>query len=147
MVHLDITLGNYNIIEHNMVVSVEEAQEDLSFRIASRESNSLYTLVIYDPDAPYPENPIASPYLHYLEINIGSQEKRSNVLASYLPPNPPPDSKPHRYLILLYRQNKIISLDKNYFPEERSNFPLEAFIRENKLKLVVGTLFRSGYFR
>src|SRR5437588_13089844 len=57
-------------------------------------------IVMYDVDAPYPNNPSRSPFLHWL--NLSSLPGYGNEV-SYTGPHPPPDSPPHHYIILKLR--------------------------------------------
>lgn len=92
-----------------------------------------YTLVICDIDAPYPSNPINSPFIHLLVVNIpGNMLSKANVLLKYEPPHPPSDSPAHRYQVRLYKQHKVIPITTNVY---RLKFPLESFISQNRLEL------------
>lgn len=65
----------------------------------------LYTVVMYDLDAPYPDHPVKSPFIHMLIVNIpGNDLSRGDVIYSYVSPNPPPDSPPHIYMVDLFKQ-------------------------------------------
>lgn len=71
--------------------------------ITSNNTNKkyLYTTLIVDPDAPYPSNPIYKYHLHLMIVNS------SDIIINYYPPNPPIDSAPHRYYVLLFTPPKI----------------------------------------
>jgi len=74
--------------------------------------NKYYTLVMYDISAPTPENPANSPYLHLLTVNIpGMDIPKGNIVVSYVPPSPPSGSAPHMYIIDIYEQPGLISLE------------------------------------
>ena len=60
-----------------------------------------------DPDAPTPQDPTLSPIRHLLaggltvngSLTEGAVLINSTVaLSDYIPPTPPPDSDPHRYV-------------------------------------------------
>ncbi len=91
------------------------------------KKNELYTIIIVDPDAPYPSNPTKKYFLHLLVIN----SKETKV--EYTEPNPPFNSPAHRYMILLFLQKEKITINDI---ENRSNFYLDIFIKKNNLKLV-----------
>ena len=97
------------------------------------KKDRLYTIIMYDLDAPYPNK--GSVYLHMLIINIPNQ---GEILANYIPPSPPEDSSRHRYIIRLLKQESFLDI---LDIEERANFPLEDFIRENNLKTLDRILF------
>lgn len=55
----------------------------------------LVTRLIFfpDPDAPQPDNPFLSNYLHWLMVNNpGCSTKEGKTLADYMAPSPPPIS-------------------------------------------------------
>ena len=66
--------------------------------------------------------------IHNLVINT------NETIFKYKSPNPPLDSPPHRYFILVYRQPNIIKLDKPI--NQRNKFDLNAFVKTNKLKKI-----------
>ena len=93
-----------------------------------KEKNNLLTLLIVDPDAHYPDNPTEKYMIHNLVVNT------NEVIWKYKSPNPPLDSPPHRYFILLYRQSNIIILDKPI--TQRNKFDLNTFVKKYKLKKI-----------
>lgn len=97
-------------------------------------SDDYYTLVMYDLDAPYIENPSISPYIHLLITNIHQDNNhRGETIIYYIPPNPPVDSPAHKYYISLYRQpmGYVTNVDNI-----RENYPLDNFINVNNLEFV-----------
>ena len=96
------------------------------------KSGILYTLLIWDEDAPYPQDPKNSPYLHYLVVDIPQNDiDKGKTLASYIPPNPPEDSAPHSYIIEVYAQPKL--LGKLEISKNRTRFNVKEFLNSNKL--------------
>lgn len=68
-----------------------------------------YTLIVYDPDVPYPHSPERKTHLHALIVNMPNGDTRQgNIIIPYQAPNPPRDSPPHRYYFCLYLQPSII---------------------------------------
>ncbi|GIY38926.1 OV-16 antigen [Caerostris extrusa] len=64
-----------------------------------------YTLVMFDPDAPDPQKPVFSHFLHWLVMNIpGTNLHSGKVIIDYMRPSPPPYSNAHRYILLVYQQ-------------------------------------------
>lgn len=97
--------------------------------ITSKKKNNLnlFTTIIVDPDAPYPENPTGKYFIHLLVVNS------NDIKIDYYPPNPPADSNPHRYQVLLFKQTKYITTN---LKNPGSNFALDNFIKYNELELV-----------
>ncbi|CAH6419046.1 Phosphatidylethanolamine-binding protein [uncultured virus] len=93
-----------------------------------------YTLIIYDVDAPSPDDSRNSPFLHLLLANIpGNNIAASTVIAPYMPPNPPTGSGQHRYMIVLYNQKFLIPMSNIV---ERERFDLNGFINRYNLTLI-----------
>ena len=81
----------------------------MSVQEKEKYKDKLLTLLIVDPDAHYPSNPTEKYMLHNMVIN------NDEIVWRYKSPNPPLDSPPHRYFILLYKQSSRIKLDKISF--------------------------------
>ena len=95
-----------------------------------------YTIMIVDEDAPSKTNPINKYMIHLLVIN------NKTTIFDYAPPNPPVNSGPHRYHILVYEQSN--SLDKsNIKILSRVKFDLDKFVQTNKLKLFDRFMFQT----
>lgn len=102
-----------------------------------QNTNNNYTLVIYDIDAPYPSDPINSPFIHLLIINIsGNDMSTGQILFNYTPPNSP-SGEAHRYIIALYEQKSPIT-SATFI--NRANFPLDNFINQYNLRLIANEL-------
>lgn len=95
-------------------------------------SESLYyTLIIYDIDAPYPEENYNSPIIHLLVTNIHRNDvMNGNYIFPFELPNPPINSNEHRYIIGLYIQDSLIP---PFTPMSRIKFPLNEFIKQYRL--------------
>lgn len=109
--------------------------------------NTLYTILMYDLDAPYPSpNDKNSPFLHWLVTNIPSSSFPSGEeLVPYLAPNPPADSVPHRYLIRVFAQGSgRIVLPPDRAPINRARFPISDFIKQFGLVAVTQMWFLSS---
>lgn len=117
----------------------------------TNDPNQLYTLMIVDNDAPYPP-PLDqySPFLHLLIVNIpGDNYPAGYVEMPYLAPNPPLDSPPHRYRVLVFRQ-QVEEHGTRYGEREnarllphphtkRENFDIGRYVRRHNL-IEVGKL-------
>lgn len=68
-------------------------------------SNKLYTLIMYDPDA------VKGTHIHWLVININNNIKNGTILLPYQGPAPPPKSGKHRYTFELYEQEDMLNLE------------------------------------
>ncbi|PSN70249.1 PEBP-like protein [Corynespora cassiicola Philippines] len=96
-----------------------------TFSIASSISKSpsaKYVVIALDLDAPIPTLPVASPILHGLMVDLVPESgadadgwikltPATNPAAPWLPPNPPPISSPHRYVLMIWEQPEGLSND------------------------------------
>jgi Phospholipid-binding protein len=92
--------------------------------------NSLYTIVMTDPDAPISKM-MNKQWLHWLVINT------RHTIVPYSPPNPPKGSGNHRYFVSLFKQKKLIP-STNY---TREDFDIIKFVNDNSLELQAFTKF------
>lgn len=115
--------------------------KDLSVVLAD-DAGAYDMLIMYDLDAPYPHARSKSPYLHLLVTNItGGDIRAGSVNAAFLPPNPPSDSSPHRYVISLYRMRVPAT---PFTMIQRENFNVEKFVQDNATKLLGEIIFTVG---
>lgn len=93
-------------------------------RMNEADPSKLYTIVIWDPDAPREPS-----FLHWFVTNIpGGSVERGDVIQSYYPPTPP--DKEHRYYVGLYEQSGKIKVGK----VPRTNFDIDSFTSKYGLK-------------
>ena len=116
------------LLRENKVYTTSQINRKPKIYISEKENNNLLTLIIVDPDAHYPDNPTEKYMLHNLVVNT------NETIWKYKSPNPPLDSPPHRYMILLYRQSNIIKLDESI--NHRNKFDLNTFVKKYKLKKI-----------
>jgi hypothetical protein len=93
-----------------------------------------YAIICWDPDA------AAKSFLHWLIVNCkGTDNSDAKVLAKWSPPNPPPGTGEHRYIIGLFEHTKPIEL-----PEitEREKFNPSTFATANGLTAIAYRGFR-----
>ena len=77
-------------------------------RMDEAQPDKLYTIIIWDPDAPHDPS-----FLHWLVTNIpGGDISHGRVIQPYTPPSPPAGSGEHRYYVGLYEQSQRISVGK-----------------------------------
>jgi phosphatidylethanolamine-binding protein (PEBP) family uncharacterized protein len=129
---------NNILIQENKIYTTLQINRKPKFVISEKEKekykNNLLTLLIVDPDAHYPSNPTEKYMLHNMVIN------NDEIIWKYKSPNPPMDSPPHRYMILLYKQSNQIKLDKPI--AQRNKFNLESFVKKYGLKKVDEFVFK-----
>ena len=128
---------NNILLQENKIYTTLQINRKPKIIISEKEKekykNNLLTLLIVDPDAHYPSNPTEKYMLHNMVIN------NDETIWKYKSPNPPMDSAPHRYMILLYKQSNPIKLDKPI--AQRNKFDLESFVKKYKLKKVDEFIF------
>jgi len=135
-----VTFGNK--IVNSTLISSDEAMANLSV-IWNSEPSHLYTVIVYDMDAPYPApRNTNSPYLHLLITNIrGTQISSGNSLIPYIALQPPLDSGPHTYNVDIYHQSRYI----NPAPHtQRNKFPIMNFVDRHQLSLLDRVSFKVG---
>ena len=98
-------------------------------------------LLMYDPDAPFPERPLRSPILHWMALF-----RQSFPEVKYMGPHPPPTSNPHQYVVLKLevppglRDLRFL----RFYENRRSNFPLMKLLPELGLKVIASAKFFSS---
>lgn len=98
------------------------------------EPQELFTLVLYDPDAP------VGTYLHWLMVNIqGNSLETGHELVSYMPPAPPAGTGAHRYFLVLLKQAGRIEVSADFI-EKRAPFDFMGFKRAYVLTPVAQTM-------
>lgn len=136
----------YTIAKHTdyLDVVINKDNGKYSINIKLEKKLDKYVLVMIDPDAPSRKNPIKKYVLHYLVID-------NKEIISLEPPMPPKDSGEHRYYILLYKYDDILTntditkyktCDDN---NPRTCFDLIKFRDDNKLIYVDMLMFRLSY--
>jgi hypothetical protein len=106
-----------------------------------------YTLVMVDPDAPSPSSPTLRNILHWLVTDIpGSTSPSQDIWATgqekmpYL--QPAPIEGLHRYVFLLFKQDKSTQFDNLIeAPPSRVTFSVAKFVETYKLGIPV-----AGYY-
>ncbi|KAI0148464.1 phosphatidylethanolamine-binding protein [Xylariaceae sp. FL1272] len=117
---------------------------------ADAPPNASYSLILTDPDAPTPDEPKFAFWRHWVVSGLRPSKSDGAVeLTKYLGPGPKDDSKPHRYLFLLYREPEGLALSKEdvggeEFVQRRSFNPTEYAMR-HRLELVgVNWMYCAG---
>ncbi|CAG7563677.1 unnamed protein product [Fusarium equiseti] len=118
---------------------------------ADAPGDATYMLLLVDPDAPTPDDPKFAFWRHWVLPGLrplGSADAVAQIqpaLTQYLGPGPKDDSKPHRYLVLLYRQPADLDLAKDDVGgeefEQRRSFDTAKFVEKYGLRLVGANWF------
>ncbi|KMZ72539.1 Protein HEADING DATE 3A [Zostera marina] len=107
-------------------------------RIGGDDWSKFYTLVMIDPDAPNPSDPIIKEYLHWLITDIPGTTGTpfGNDVVCYN--NPTPTIGIHRYVFVLFQQ---LGRDTVYRPEFRHNFNTLEFAKNYNLGSPVSAVY------
>ncbi|KAL4874582.1 phosphatidylethanolamine-binding protein [Aspergillus karnatakaensis] len=146
---LNIAFGD-KAIEHGNLFRVSEVKAAPSIQFDKEPNASgsqTYTLLLIDPDAPTPDDPKFAYWRHWVVSGLKAGEKVENVtaLTEYLGPGPKDDSRPHRYLLLLFREPEGLSLTKEDVGGEefvqRRSFKAAEWVQAHGLELVAVNWF------
>lgn len=75
--------------------------------------DTLYTVLMADPDAPSRSNPEMRSWKHWVVGNVpGTQLDQGTVLADYVGSGPPQGTGLHRYVFLVYQQPANLTFDE-----------------------------------
>lgn len=70
------------------------------------ESDSYYTLIMSDPDAPSRETPTFREISHWYVVNIpGNNVEKGDTIVDFIGSGPPEGTGLHRYAFLIFKQN------------------------------------------
>ncbi len=106
----------------------------VSRRNQGKPTSVIYTLMVIDRDNPVPENPIYSPFVEYLRINIGYQQTRGDEIIPYRT-SPTEAGIVHRYVAIAFIQkNGWLDPTKLPLPLEPRAFPLQNFVKQCSLQ-------------
>lgn len=114
------------------------------------DSDSFYTLMMVDPDAPSRKVPIFREWQHWLVVNIPATElKDGKTIREYLKCGPPPFTGLHRYVFLLFKQTDKIDFNESHSSNTyvfRARFSTKKFIKKYNLgNPVAGNFFLSQH--
>ncbi|XP_049407835.1 CEN-like protein 1 [Solanum stenotomum] len=107
--------------------------------IGGEDMRSAYTLIMTDPDVPGPSDPYLREHLHWIVTDIPGSTDASfgKEIVSY--DSPKPVIGIHRYVFVLYRQNKGRQTVKP--PVTRDHFNTRKFAAENELGSPVAAVY------
>jgi phosphatidylethanolamine-binding protein (PEBP) family uncharacterized protein len=138
------SINDKNDIGNMTYVSIINGKNMPNINIINGDDNTYYTIIMIDIDAPSPNNPIYSPYLHLILQNIQSNKiTNNNILVKYAPITPPEGI--HRYILSLYSQKNYINISSNRLIQiNRANYDLNNFISKYQLTKISDIIFKSG---
>ena len=142
----DIKVKLNQLIDKEIASSVPD---DIKWK-GSDDDESRYTILMVDPDAPDPNHPIMSEWLHWLVVNIQASYDNINsqdttTIMEYNGPTPPIGT--HRYCIYVFKQNNGFNPSlADLQISQRANFNTQQFLNSdgNDLVLVSATKFQSS---
>jgi phosphatidylethanolamine-binding protein (PEBP) family uncharacterized protein len=103
MKELEIYYNNKKLVNNEFLKPSEtQVKPKIEF---DYNSNKLYTLIMYDPDA------VSGTHIHWLVANINKNINDGTILLSYKGPAPPLKSGKHRYIFELYEQENMLNLE------------------------------------
>ncbi|XP_050101631.1 protein D3-like [Anopheles aquasalis] len=112
--------------------------------------DTLYTVLMADPDAPSRSNPEMRSWKHWVVGNVpSSRVDQGTVLADYVGAGPPQGTGLHRYVFLVYQQSGNLTFDETTLSSRNPNrgkWSPEDFA--NKYQLgdpIAGNFFQAQY--
>ncbi|KAL2020899.1 hypothetical protein VTK56DRAFT_7890 [Thermocarpiscus australiensis] len=137
------------------VAFAKEEEETTSAAAAEIPDSPTYTLLLVDPDAPTPDEPKFAYWRHWVVSGLKPSAQVAQgetgslspavfskpALTEYLGPGPKDESRPHRYLFLLFREPEGgLSLSKEDVGGEefvqRRSFQVADWMKQHGLRLV-----------
>ena len=150
--HEQVLLGN------SIPVSAVQSRPVFTFRnlnvLSSADSkDSIFTLILTDPDAKSRAKPKMSEMCHWIITNLTASAHDPSELTSlelgelveYLPPGPPPKTGPHRYVFVLLKGKKASGLkapaERPHWGYGKKRHGIRDWASENDLKVVGANFF------
>ncbi|RHZ48254.1 hypothetical protein CDV55_101063 [Aspergillus turcosus] len=140
-----VSLGNlFRASECKTAPSVSFSKEEDD---APSSASTSYTLLLVDPDAPTPDDPKFAFWRHWVVSGLKAETATATAtadggtaLTEYLGPGPKDESRPHRYLFLLFREPGGFALTKEDVGGEeftaRRSFKVAEWVERHGLELV-----------
>ena len=95
---------NNKFVNNNEFLKPSETQIEPKIKY-DFNSNNLYTLILYDPDA------VNGTHVHWITTNIKNNITNSKALLPYQGPAPPAKTGKHRYIFELYKQSEMLNVE------------------------------------
>jgi len=123
--------------------------------LPTKGKNSVFTLILTDPDAKSRQNPKWSEMCHWILTNLTTPlalpphdlpqllKAKPGEIEEYLPPGPPPKTGAHRYVFVLLEgdtSNLKAPSDRKHWGYDEPRHGVRDWAQENKL-IVVGANF------
>lgn len=116
------------------------------------DANSLYTLMVTDPDAPSRKDPKFREWHHWLVVNIpGHNVANGETLSEYIGSGPPKGTGLHRYVYLVFKQaGKLQDKEHGHLTnrsgDKRGQWKAEKFVKKHNLEgPVAGNFFQAEW--
>ncbi|XP_026740889.1 protein D2-like isoform X1 [Trichoplusia ni] len=113
--------------------------------------DTLYTVVMTDPDAPSRAEPTFREWHHWLVGNVpGTNVAAGDTLSQYVGSGPPQGTGLHRYVFLVYKQGRKLDFDEprltNRSGDNRGQFSISKFARKYALgNPIAGNFYQAEY--
>nr|UUW44838.1 flowering locus T/terminal flower 1_1 [Equisetum bogotense] len=110
----------------------------VQFLLQDDNKDTLYTLIMTDPDAPSPSEPYLREWIHWMvtDIPAGADASYGKEIVAYEPPRPTIGI--HRYVFVGYQQTVPMAV---MTPCNRSNFSTRGFAEVYRLGLPVAAVY------
>jgi len=112
--------------------------------------DTLYTVIMTDPDAISREKPLFREFVHYAAVNVTGSEISAdsdvNVALQYAGPGPPCNSGLHRYVWLVYSQaGEVDASELSAYLEGRGGKKTDAWCKEKGMTLVGANYYEAEW--
>ncbi|KAF5322132.1 hypothetical protein D9619_000525 [Psilocybe cf. subviscida] len=154
-----VTMESIALITGSLL-TMEQTANQPQFTLDSSNSTSTdmsnvtnWVIVMFDPDAPTPQMPNVSEFLHFIGGDFsfdssGALSNTSAALVEYFSPAPPISSDPHRYVLLVYNQPDDFDMTGPMIANSsspRTNFSVTNFAQMANLgSPIAGNFFLVG---
>ncbi|KAF2756590.1 PEBP-like protein [Pseudovirgaria hyperparasitica] len=143
---LTVTYGTKDVFAGKFFRASEcKIEPTITIQTDTELESASYTLLLIDPDAPTPDDPKFAYWRHWILTGLspskgGATTESKSAVTPYLAPGPKDDSRPHRYLFLLFREPRGYDLTTNDVGGEefvqRRSFRVADFVKSKGLELV-----------
>ncbi|XP_049529582.1 protein D3-like [Anopheles darlingi] len=112
--------------------------------------DTLYTVLMADPDAPSRSNPEMRSWKHWVVGNVlGTRVDQGTVLADYVGSGPPQGTGLHRYVFLVYQQPGNLTFDETVLSSRNPNrgkwSPEDFAIKYELRDPIAGNFYQAQY--
>lgn len=139
------------LMNHGNELKPSQVQEQPDVVAWKAQPNTLYTILMIDPDAPSRADPKYGDGLHWLVVNApGMDISKGETFAEYVGSGPPQGTGLHRYILLVFAQNSKLTLNRPKINKQsiegRISFKTKQFIKENNFGVpIAGNFFQAQY--